>query len=174
MKSLLASAAAISLLLQPVSVALARSGARSEPESPAWGVDRDSISTTVRPGDDFYRYVNEAWLKTATPPDGVPYIDASVEVYLATEQRVAELIAMARESTDAPGSPEQMIGDFHRSHADMERRNALGITPIASTLAIIGGTGSFATAIAGRDPHRAYEAMRSHLQSVSARLFGEV
>ncbi|WP_086618765.1 M13-type metalloendopeptidase [Erythrobacter tepidarius] len=47
---------------------------------------------------------------------------------------------MARESTDAPGSPEQMISDFHRSHADMARRNALGLTPIASTLAIIGGT----------------------------------
>ena len=33
---------------------------------------------------------------------------------------------------------------------------------------------AIAAAIAGRDPHRAYEAMRSHLQSVSARLFGEV
>jgi hypothetical protein len=29
--------------------------------------------------------------------------------------------------------------DFYRSHAEMERRNALGITPIASTLPIIGG-----------------------------------
>ena len=44
------------------------------------------------------------------------------------------------ESTDEPGSPEQQIGDFHRSHADIERRNALGITPIASTLSIIAGT----------------------------------
>lgn len=117
--------------------------AHSEPDAPAmanWGVDPAGISRTVRPGDDFYRYVNEGWLKIAKPPEGVPYIDSFVEVYLATEQRIAGIIAMARESTDEPGSPEQMIGDFHRSHADMERRNALGITPIASTLAIIGGT----------------------------------
>jgi DNA-binding FadR family transcriptional regulator len=33
---------------------------------------------------------------------------------------------------------------------------------------------AIAAAIAGRDPHAAYEAMRSHLRSVSARLFGEV
>ena len=32
---------------------------------------------------------------------------------------------------------------------------------------------SIAAAISGRDPHRAYEAMRSHLRSVSTRLFGE-
>lgn len=33
---------------------------------------------------------------------------------------------------------------------------------------------AIAAAIVGRDPHAAYEAMRSHLRSVSARLFGEV
>lgn len=105
-----------------------------------WGVDTAQMSKTVRPGDDFYRYVNEGWLKTAKIPQGIPYIDGFVEAYLNTEQRVGGIIQQSRESTDAPGSPEQMIGDFHRSHADMERRNALGITPIASTLSIIAGT----------------------------------
>ena len=139
MRPLLVSASAIALLLLPVT----GGNARSEPAAPApadWGVDTAALSATIRPGDDFYRYVNEGWLKTAKPPEGVPYIDSFVEVYLATEQRIAGIIAMSRESTDEPGSPEQMIGDFHRSHADMTRRNALGITPIASTLAIIGET----------------------------------
>ncbi|RDV07416.1 M13 family peptidase [Sphingorhabdus pulchriflava] len=105
-----------------------------------WGVDTTNMSKTVSAGDDFYRYVNEGWLKTAKAPTGIPYIDAFVEVYLSTEQRVGGIIAEARETTDAPGSPEQMIGDFHRSASDMERRNALGITPIASTLSIVAGT----------------------------------
>jgi len=107
-----------------------------------WGVDISGISRTVRPGDDFYRYVNEGWLRTAKAPDGIPYIDAFVEVFLVTEQRIGGIIAEARESTDEPGSPERMIGNFHRSHFDRERRNALGITPIASTLSIIAGTSS--------------------------------
>jgi putative endopeptidase len=105
-----------------------------------WGVDTAGLSKTVRPGDDFYRYVNEGWLKTAKAPPGIPFMDAFVEVYLSTEQRVAGIIEESRQSTDEPGSPEQMIGDFHRSHANVEQRNALGITPIASTLSIIAGT----------------------------------
>lgn len=139
MRALFVSASAMALLLLPASPGIARSEPAT-PEAAGWGVDTALLSPTIRPGDDFYRYVNEGWLKTAKPPEGVPYIDSFVEVYLATEQRIAGIIAMARETTDEPGSPEQMIGDFHRSHADMDRRNALGITPIASTLAIIGGT----------------------------------
>jgi endothelin-converting enzyme/putative endopeptidase len=105
-----------------------------------WGVETANIAKSVRPGDDFYRHVNEGWLKTAKMPPGIPFMDGFVEAYLATEQRVGGIIQMGRESTDAPGSPEHMIGNFHRSHANTERRNALGITPIASTLSIIAGT----------------------------------
>ncbi len=105
-----------------------------------WGVETADISKSVRPGDDFYRHVNEGWLKTAKMLPGIPFMDGFVEAYLATEQRVGGIIQQSRETTDAPGSPEQMIGDFHRSHANTERRNALGITPIASTLSIISGT----------------------------------
>lgn len=118
-------------------------GAQAAPGSAAigrWGVDTAGLSTTIRPGDDFYRYVNAGWLKTAAAPPGLPAIDSFVEVYLSTEKRVAGIVAQTGETAGAPGSPEQMISDFYRSHANRERRNALGITPIASTLAIIAGT----------------------------------
>jgi endothelin-converting enzyme/putative endopeptidase len=106
----------------------------------AWGVDTQSMSRTIRPGDDFYRFVNQGWLAVAKPPAGIPFIDSFVDVYLTTEQRVGQVVAAARSAKAAPGSPEQLIGDFHRSHADVARRNALGIAPIASTLSIIAGT----------------------------------
>lgn len=121
MKALLASSALMVFALSMPAAAWASSA----PTSESWGVDTASFSQSVRPGDDFYRYVNEGWLKTAKPPEGVPFIDALVEVYLATEQRIGGIITESRETTDAPGSPEQLIGDFHRSHSDMERRNAL-------------------------------------------------
>jgi len=105
-----------------------------------WGVDISGLSKTARPGDDFYRHVNEGWLKTARMLPGIPFMDGFVEAFLAAEQRVGSIIKQSRETTAAPGSPEQMIGDFHRAHANIERRNALGITPIASTLSIISGT----------------------------------
>lgn len=136
-----ASLTALALIAQPVTLrADTGEAGPAKPQLGDWGVDTSNMSVTVRPGDDFYRYVNEGWLRTAKPPAGIPYIDASVDVYLSTEKRIGGLITEARQKAGAPGSPEQLIGDFHRSHSDMERRNALGLTPIASTLSIVAGT----------------------------------
>ena len=134
-KLLLAGVAAAVLALLPVQRALADDKAAIG----AWGVDTAGMSRTVRTGDDFYRYVNEGWLKTAMIPAGMASLDPFVEVELSTEARVADIIKEAREGNDAPGTPERMIADFDRSHSDLSKRNSLGITPIASTLATIGG-----------------------------------
>ena len=104
-----------------------------------WGIDTTGLSKTVRPGDDFYRYVNEGWLKQAKIPQGLPATDALTELYLSTEQRVLGIIKEAREGNDAPGTPEQLIADYYRSFADRERRNALGLTPIAASLGMLMG-----------------------------------
>jgi putative endopeptidase len=108
----------------------------------AWGVDTAGMSKTIKPGDDFYRYVNETWLREAKIPQGLPGADTFTEVALSTEQRVGDIITKAREGNGAPGTPEAMIADFHRSHANMDKRNALGLAPIASTLATVGGLGT--------------------------------
>jgi endothelin-converting enzyme/putative endopeptidase len=139
MKSMLFLGAAIALVLVAPAQA-ADSGAKPKATIGAWGVDTKGMSKTVRPGDDFYRYVNEGWLKSAKLPAGLSALESFTEVYLSTEQRVLGIIKEAREGNDAPGTPEQQIADYYRSYANMEKRNALGITPIASTLSIIAGT----------------------------------
>ena len=123
---------------------LALQPAATRAESPKaeigeWGIDTTGLSKTVRPGDDFYRYVNEGWLKTAKIPQGLPATDALTELYLSTEQRVLGIIKEAREGNDAPGTPEQLIADYYRSVADREKRNALGLTPIAASLGMLMG-----------------------------------
>ncbi len=134
-KRLLAGIAIAAVGLLPVQAALADEKAAIG----AWGVDTTGMSRTVRPGDDFFGYVNEGWLKTAQVPPGMASIDPFVEVLLSTEQRVGAIIGKARESNAAPGMPERMIADFHRSHSDTAKRAALGLTPLASTLATLGG-----------------------------------
>jgi endothelin-converting enzyme/putative endopeptidase len=105
-----------------------------------WGVDTATLSKTVRPNDDFYRYVNETWLKSAKIPAGLSGTDSFTEVFLSTEQRVAGIIKEAREGNDAPGTPEQLIAhgeaqcaghDADRQHACHHRRpeNARGTGP---------------------------------------------
>ena len=78
-------ATAMVALLQPASAALA---APAKAAIGQWGVDTAGLSKTARPGDDFYRHVNEGWLKTAKMLPGIPFMDGFVEAYLAPEKRV--------------------------------------------------------------------------------------
>jgi endothelin-converting enzyme/putative endopeptidase len=95
-----------------------------------WGVETQHISKAVKPGDDFYRYVNEGWLATAKPPPGLPYANAFVDAYLRTQGKLAELMAVIKAGTFAEGSDEQLIGALYQSYVDMDKRDALGLTPI--------------------------------------------
>ena len=96
----------------------------------AWGIETQHIAKDIKPGDDFYRYVNEGWLATARPPAGLAYANAFVDAYLRTQAQLAELVGTIKAGAFAPGSDEQMIGALYQSYVDMEKRNALGLSPI--------------------------------------------
>lgn len=100
-----------------------------------WGFDIRELDTSVRPQDDFYAYVNRKW-KDKNP---IPKSEARWGTFMIlrydTEQK---LKAILEELESAKGikekSAEQMVRDLYRSGMDMERRNALGMTPLASIL----------------------------------------
>jgi endothelin-converting enzyme/putative endopeptidase len=95
-----------------------------------WGVETQHISKAVKPGDDFYRYVNEGWLATAKPPPGIPYANAFIDAFLRTQGQLAELMAKIQAGTFAAGSDEQLLGALYQSYVDMKTRDALGLAPI--------------------------------------------
>jgi putative endopeptidase len=99
-----------------------------------WGIETQLISSDVKPGDDFYRYVNEGWLKTATPPAGFPFSNAFVDATVRTQAQLRELIDSILASDPAPGSDEALLGAFYTSYVDVARRNALGLTPLQPQL----------------------------------------
>ena len=54
----------------PASTAATPPGAPAKPENGAWGVDLSNMDTAIKPGDDFYRYVNGKWnQRTEIPAD---------------------------------------------------------------------------------------------------------
>src|SRR5437762_13926670 len=68
------------------------------------GIDPSHVDTSVKPGDDFYRYANGAWLKSyEIPPDR-----ASVGVFSLLDdvanKRTAALIEEVAKSNPKPGS----------------------------------------------------------------------
>lgn len=122
--------------LAPVLLAsiAAPASAADKPQFGAWGVDLSGMSTSVRPGDDFYRYVNEGWLTREKIPSGMAEYHDALRIYLVNEQRFNAIIQDVLARPQKRGTPEQQIADMYRAHVDIARLNKLGLTPIRPDL----------------------------------------
>jgi len=111
----------------------------AKPALGAWGVDLSNIDSAVKPGDDFYRYVNGRWLaENRIPPDRAAWGSFN-ELRQVSEQRVQQLIDGLATATDvAPGSDAQKVRDFYASFADEAAVNARGLAPARADLERLG------------------------------------
>ncbi|MFA5998092.1 MAG: M13 family metallopeptidase [Candidatus Paceibacterota bacterium] len=96
-----------------------------------WGFDTRDIDTKVRPQDDFYRYANGGWLKRNKIPPHEASWGSFLMLRYDTEKKLRALVTKVRNMKHlAAGSPEQMVRDLYRSGLDMQKRNALGLSPL--------------------------------------------
>jgi len=115
-----------------------RAAAPASPYASASGIDRSGFDESVRPQDDFFRYVNGGWIaRTEIPPDrawwGVP-----PELRALSEERQRSIIEeMAGRSDLGQNSIERKIGDFFSSLTDTALVEGKGTAPVAATLAEI-------------------------------------
>ncbi len=102
----------------------------AQPELGDFGVDLTAMDTTVKPGDDFYRYVNGHWLDTfEIPPDRTRYGSFTV-LADRSEKQVRSIIEEAAAKQAAPGTIEQKIGDLFASYMDTGAIESKGLTPL--------------------------------------------
>jgi putative endopeptidase len=97
------------------------------------------IDRSIRPGDDFYRYANGGWLRTATIPAGQASYDTRAILVEKTGQRVRDLIQGAAAAQAASGSIAQKVGDYYASFMDEDSIEAKGLTPLANEMAVMSG-----------------------------------
>jgi predicted metalloendopeptidase len=96
------------------------------------GIDLAAMDRSVAPGDDFYDYVNGAWLKaTAIPPDKSSFGVGAILVD-ETRKRTAALIQQAAGSSRSDVA--RKIGDFYASFMDEAGIEAKGIAPLKPQL----------------------------------------
>jgi len=95
------------------------------------------IDRSIKPGDDFYRYANGGWLRTAAIPAGQSSYGTSAMLAEKTSQRVRNLIQDAAASQPAKGGVAQKVGDYYASFMDEDSIEAKGLTPLADEMAII-------------------------------------
>ena len=138
MKTILSSAICSSLLL------LAGCNATSESANTetsfkqtalASGISKANMDMTVRPQDNFYRYVNGGWLKATEIPGDKTAIGSFYDLRDTADENVKAIIEeLAATPNLVAGSDEQKVADLFRSYMDQEKRDSLGIAPIQTII----------------------------------------
>jgi len=95
------------------------------------------VDHSIKPGDDFYRYANGAWLKTAIIPAGQPSYDTRATLTAITSERVRDLIQGAGAARPPKGSVPQKVGDYYASFMDESSIETRGMAPLADEMSAI-------------------------------------
>jgi predicted metalloendopeptidase len=91
------------------------------------------VDASVRPGDDFYRYVNGAWLtSTEIPPDRSSISD-SVRLSELADQRTREIIEATARDENATADAKK-IADFFNAFMDEASIEKAGLEPLRPQL----------------------------------------
>ena len=143
-KSLFGGSAALALAVSAVALAtpaLAQSAAAadSKPQLGDWGVDVQGMDLSVKPGDDFYKFVNGQWdAKTEIPADRSSWGGFAVLRDLS-DQRTRAIIEESAKQNAPAGTVAQKVGDFYASFMDEAAIEARGLEPVKPMLAKIDG-----------------------------------
>jgi predicted metalloendopeptidase len=128
--TLLRAAALVALVTCSVSFTAAGS-------SVAQDTNADAMDRSVKPGDDFYRYANGGWLKSAASRASQSSIDNRATLVERTNQRIRDLIERASASHPAAVSLEQKVGDYYASVLEQDTVEAKGLEPLTDEMATI-------------------------------------
>src|SRR6476661_8224549 len=121
-----------------LAVASASAANAAKPVYGDWGYDRSAMDSSVKPGEDFWAYVNGAWDKNtkiaADRASAGPFVTLSD----GAERDVRQIVeSLANDpNRDHLG---QQVGDFYSSFMDTAAIEAAGTAPLKPYLAEING-----------------------------------
>lgn len=108
-----------------------------DPEDLKSGLALENVSKELSPGDDFYTYVNEGWLKNTKIPDDRSNWGSFSVIDDEVKDNIRTIIEEAAAANAPEGSDLQKVGDFFKSLTNVELRNELGIKPVQPLLSEI-------------------------------------
>jgi predicted metalloendopeptidase len=139
---------ALAAALAVPSVHAADSAAKGKPQLGSFGVDLSAQDKSVKPGDDFNRYVNGHWLDTYQLKDYETTYGSFNILRDQSEAQVHAIIESLQKRKDlARGSDAQKLRDYYASYMDRAARDAAGIAPLQPVLDRIGAISSKAALI---------------------------
>ena len=100
-------------------------------------VDIDGIDTSIKPGDNFFRYVNGRWYDTAKIADDQTGVGSYSFLNIPQKQLLQHILDSVSKTQNTTGSIEQKVGDFYASGMDTTTINQRGYEPVQPILARI-------------------------------------
>jgi putative endopeptidase len=128
-------------LIAGVAATLAGPAARAQAPAASrygtFGIDLAAMDRSVAAGDDFARYVNGAWMRTATIPPDLGRLNAMSALQDLNRDRTRALLEEA--ASGKAGGIAGKVGDYYASLVDEAGLERQGLAPIQADLAAIAG-----------------------------------
>src|SRR3984893_11190287 len=106
-----------------------------KPQYGAWGFDTEGADLKTKPGDDFFRYANGAWLDRVQIPADKPAYSLRLAMSDLTEQRLHDIMEEAAKKTEpTPATIEGKVGAFYKSFMDEARIEKAGASSLKDQL----------------------------------------
>ena len=102
-----------------------------------FGIDLTAMDRSMRPGDDFFKFVNGAWLATFKMPADKTRYGAFDELRDKSEADVHGLLEELTRTQPAAGSVQQKVLDLYSSWMDDARIETRGLEPLRAYFAAI-------------------------------------
>jgi len=104
---------------------------KNKEEKMTKAIDIATMDLDVKPGDDFFRYVNGGWMKNNPIPPEYSQYGAFMIMYEQNQEDLKSLVKEVSAEKDAKkGSVSQKIRDFYNSGMDTVRIEELGVKAI--------------------------------------------
>ncbi len=101
-------------------------------------IDVNNMDTSIKPGNDFYRFVNGNFLKKLKMPEDKSSYSAIEMLREKGDENIHNLLEEAAGITNAEkGSNTQKISDFYYTGMDVKKIEADGISPLKSEFDLI-------------------------------------
>jgi len=99
--------------------------------------DIQGIDSTVKPGDNFFRYVNGKWYDTAQIPGSQSGVGTYMFMNYPQRLRLQNILDSVSKAANPAGSIAQKVGDFYASGMDTVTINKRSYDPLKPVLARI-------------------------------------
>ena len=81
-------------------------------------LDLASMDSTVKPGDNFYLFVNGKWINKTEIPASQYGVGGFIDLYYQTQDMLHLLLDSLSRLERVPGTIEQKVGDYYASGMD--------------------------------------------------------